>query len=179
MLTSLLAAVAATAATVSATTAAAVSASTGSTTTAASAVRGFVDTNPTSVEPEEVSVLYQISRNNVTTSSGPQYGEGETYSSLFKAPMAASASASFAKRTKPKPLLRPVSRSLTTTCGSVSSLATRAVTGVTGCGTDGFFDLAELFKLLAQSTIVGVPGKASARSQWRQRSERRLDLPNE
>jgi hypothetical protein len=99
--------------------------------------------------------------------SEPQDREGETYSSLFNAVMAASASASFAKRTKPKPLLRPVSRSFTTTCWSVSAFATRAVTGVTGSGTDGFFDLAELFKLLAQSTIVGVPGKASVRSQWR------------
>lgn len=41
--------------------------------------------------------------------------EAATYSTLFMAAMAASAPASSAKRTKPKPRLRPVSRSLTTT----------------------------------------------------------------
>jgi hypothetical protein len=29
------------------------------------------------------------------------------------------------------------------------------------CVTDGFFDLAELLELLAESAVVGVPGKAS------------------
>jgi hypothetical protein len=39
------------------------------------------------------------------------------------------------------------------------------VAGTTPSVTDGFFDLAELLKLLAQSAIVGVPGKASVPSQ--------------
>lgn len=41
---------------------------------------------------------------------------GSSYSMLFMAVMAASASLSFVYRTKPKPRLRPVSRSFTTTC---------------------------------------------------------------
>jgi hypothetical protein len=86
-----------------------------------------------------------------------------TYSSLFRACMAESASASFAKRTKPKPLLRPVSRSLTTTCSRVSiyAFARLAPWGFT----DGFFDLTELLELLAESAVVGVPGKASVQGK--------------
>jgi hypothetical protein len=63
--------------------------------------------------------------------------------------MAASASASFAKRTKPNPLLRPVSRSFTTTCDDVSVSGLCAVASAVEGITDGFFDLAEFLKLLA------------------------------
>jgi hypothetical protein len=84
-----------------------------------------------------------------------------TYSSLFNAAMAESASASFAKRTKPKPLLRPVSRSLTTTCSGVSAFAILTVACARQWETHGLFDLAKLLELLAESAVVGVPCKAS------------------
>lgn len=58
-------------------------------------------------------------------------GRLATYSTLFMAWMAASASDSWVKRTKPKPRLRPVSRSFTTTCeGSELECA-----GCNGAGT--------------------------------------------
>lgn len=47
--------------------------------------------------------------------SGKHVQVGSTDSTLFMFCIAVSASASVEKRTKPKPLLRPVSRSLTTT----------------------------------------------------------------
>jgi hypothetical protein len=86
-----------------------------------------------------------------------------TYSSLFNAAMAESASASFAKRTKPKPLLRPVSRSLTTTCSGVSAFLIAAVARAAEWITHGFLDLAKLLELLAESAVVGVPRKASVK----------------
>jgi hypothetical protein len=171
--TSLLSAVAATAAAVSATTASAIAASTGSTATAASTVGGFVDANSTSVKPENVSRVCGTCRSTANWRSNvhrrgsggvwPMMGFTSvrmTYSSLFNAAIAESASASFAKRTKPKPLLRPVSRSLTTTCNGVSALMTAAAAEWI---THGFLDLAKLLKLLAESAVVGVPCKASVK----------------
>jgi hypothetical protein len=32
--------------------------------------------------------------------------------------------------------------------------------------TDGFFDLAKFFELLAQGTVIGVPGKSAVECQW-------------
>jgi len=89
---------------------------------------------------------------------------GSTNSMLFMFCIAASASASVAKRTKPKPLLRPVSRSLTTTCGEVSLISRLQPAGTSCLGqvTYGLLDLTELLELLAQSRVISVPGKASA-----------------
>lgn len=89
---------------------------------------------------------------------------GSTNSMLFMFSIAASASASVAKRTKPKPLLRPVSRSLTTTCSEVSLISSLQLAGTSCLGqvTYGLFDLAEFLELLAQSRVISVPGKASA-----------------
>lgn len=53
---------------------------------------------------------------------------GVAYSTLFIAAMAFCASASWVYRTKPKPRLRPVSRSLTTTCLLVSDRYAREAT---------------------------------------------------
>jgi hypothetical protein len=55
----------------------------------------------------------------------------------------------------------------------------RAVTGVTRIVTDCFFDLAELLKLLAKSTIVRVPGKATVSSQSQRECRNGRNLPNE
>jgi hypothetical protein len=45
--------------------------------------------------------------------------------------------------------------------------------------TNSFFDLAELFEFLAQSTIVGMPGEPSVPSQWWRDVVDGDDLPNE
>lgn len=92
--------------------------------------------------------------------SGVKVQVERTDSTLFMFCIAASASASVEKRTKPKPLLRPVSRSFTTTCGHVSSLF-RCAHAAPMSVTYGLFDLAELLKLLAQSLVIGMPRKTS------------------
>lgn len=79
---------------------------------------------------------------------------------LFMFCIAVSASASEAKRTKPKPLLRPVSRSLTTTCDKVS-ISGDLSTSRPKATTYSFFDLAEFFELLTQSRVIGMPRKTS------------------
>lgn len=80
---------------------------------------------------------------------------------LFMAAMAASASASWVKRTNPKPRLRPVSRSLTTT---YRGKLVRWVLGEKmwdGRGTYSLLNGAELLELGAKSLLIRVPRKAS------------------
>lgn len=73
----------------------------------ASALGCLVDTNGATVEPES----------DQSCAEGLwEFGSDCAYSTLFMFAIAASASVSWAKRTKPKPRLRPVSRSLTTIC---------------------------------------------------------------
>jgi hypothetical protein len=93
--------------------------------TAGAALGSSVDANSTAVEPAKVSMSCSIWR--VKDRSGcacyvcapckdPPMMFFKTHSTSFMPLMAALASSSFEKRTKPKPRLRPVSRSLTTTC---------------------------------------------------------------
>jgi hypothetical protein len=84
----------------------------------------------------------------------------KTYSTLFMAAIAASASESWAKRTKPKPRLRPVSRSLTTTC-KVNSCQCILVTQAQF--SYSFFDLTIFLKLSAEGRVICVPCKAAAK----------------
>lgn len=135
---------------------------------ATTTVGGLVDADPTSIEPEKDQCLVASrdkgSRTPLQTCATVE--SAVTYSSLFKACIAESASASLAKRTKPKPLLRPVSRSFTTTCRGVSNIVSVSIVEATRSITDSFFDLAELLELLAQGAIVGMPGKPSVPGQW-------------
>jgi len=76
------------------------------------------------------------------------------------AAMAASAAGSSMKRTKPKPRLRPVSRSLTTICARGQLLSFRAQIFSLEWSYR-LIDLAEFLKLDAQSLVVGVPCEAA------------------
>lgn len=88
-----------------------------------------------------------------------------THSTLFIAAIADSASCSLEKRTNPKPRLRPVSRSLTTTFAHVSFCHGASVVAkhlFTYC----FIDLPELLEFRAQGLIVGMPCEATAGGQY-------------
>lgn len=93
-------------------------------TTAASALRSLVYANGTAVESAEFSTscpMQEVEGRSecaccvLRTMKYPSMVFLVTHSISFMALIAASASSSFEKRTKPKPRLRPVSRSLTTT----------------------------------------------------------------
>lgn len=97
-------------------------------------------------------------------------GASATYSTLFIEAMAASAAASSAKRTKPKPRLRPVSRSLTTICE-------QEVSGEQGGGrrpTYRLIDGAEFLEFGPQRLVVGVPCQAAAAAVSVERREGQL-----
>ena len=79
-----------------------------------------------------------------------------TDSVLFIFASASSASALDEKRTNPKPRLRFVSRSLTTTCGRVSNR--RIIQAATLAY--GFFDGSKLLEAIAQGLIGRMPGQA-------------------
>ena len=79
--------------------------SSASTSTSGLALRGFVDTNGAAVESSDEGQRGHLVVREVFTNS-----------TLFIAEMAESAADSSAKRTNPKPRLRPVSRSFTTIC---------------------------------------------------------------
>lgn len=112
------------AAAVAATTTATVSAAALEATAAAAALGSLVHANGTAVESEEFSTSWPCGRLKAEASAHVVYAHREgsvddivvTHSISFMALIAASASSSLEKRTKPKPRLRPVSRSLTTTC---------------------------------------------------------------
>lgn len=95
---------------------------------------------------------------------------------LFMLVRACSASDWVEKRTKPKPRLRLVSRSLTTTCIESESLTEDKVIS----NTYRFFNLAILLKSFSQRFIAGMPCKPARSSQWSTHTAFtfRQDLPN-
>jgi hypothetical protein len=79
------------------------------------------------------------------------------YSTLFIEAIAASASESWEKRTKPKPRLRPVSRSLTTVCFESERISWQWGSRATY----RFLDLAKFLEFGAEGVVIGVPGEAA------------------
>jgi hypothetical protein len=121
---------------------------------ASRAARGRFVSGSVHADGATVESGVQPSACGATVSRG---GSGPTNSTLFMAWMAFSASASWENRTKPKPRLRPVSRSLTTTYTIVKRHGADGTTA-----TYGLFHIAKLLKLGSERYIIRVPREAAS-----------------